>query len=153
MKLARQARRMGPLLLLTALVVGAHAADDDEWAPAGDHQKIKASVPGANAPAEPAAEAAISAAAGSPALQPFVAKVAEVNAMARQGDYAGARQLARQSAIEVAAVGVTGDFIKTGPPSPQPSPCSRAGWRRCSASRPRPAAPSQRSRSWRSVTI
>ncbi len=112
MKLARQARRMGPLLLLTALVVGAHAADDDEWAPAGDHQKIKASVPGANAPAEPAAEAAISAAAGSPALQPFVAKVAEVNAMARQGDYAGARQLARQSAIEVAAVGVTGDFIK-----------------------------------------
>ena len=108
------ARRFGHLLLIALLAaVALGAADDDEWDPAGDHKKITASPPTSSAPTNPSAEEAVVKAADSPALKPFVAKLAGAAAKAMQGDYAGARSLAKQSATEVANVGVTSDFIKT----------------------------------------
>lgn len=106
---ARWARWIAPLLLLATVAARAEE-DEGEWAPAGDYKLPRKSAP--SAPAEPSAAEALTAASGSPALQPFVAKLAEVAAKAQQGDYADAQRLARQYGGEVANVGVTGDFIK-----------------------------------------
>jgi len=110
MKQARLARWLWPLLLV-GMVAGARAQDDDEWDPAGDHKKIKPKA-AATQPTDPTVAEALRAAANSPGLQTYVPKLAEVNTLALQGDYPGALQRARKYASEVAAVKVTGEFVK-----------------------------------------